>query len=107
MKKIILLLFIFNFYCAAALADYVPVSSNSSPSSFSSSSLNEHNTSHYNKIGDYTYSPSGVYYSKDYSNNKIYGSDGSQYTQYGNVIQDNSTGKQYQINNNIIEPLFY
>lgn len=38
--------------------------------------------------------------------NQIYGSDGSSYTQLGNTIQNNNTGRTYQINNNLVEPLY-
>ena len=38
--------------------------------------------------------------------NNIYSSNGSQYTQLGNTIQNNATGKTYQINNDLIQPLY-
>lgn len=55
-----------------------------------------------------------TYYNNNYSHpvsytkqdNQIYGSNGKSYTQFGNTIQDNSSGKTYQINNNLIQPLY-
>jgi len=64
------------------------------------------NTLHGSYIGD-------TYYSNNAQNptsytkrgNQIYGSDGSSYTKYDNMIQNNSSGKTYQIINNTIPPL--
>lgn len=61
----------------------------------------------------YTREPDGSYFNNDYRHpvtyevkgKSIYGSDGSDYTIYDDCIQDNRTGKKYQVNGNIITPL--
>ena len=40
------------------------------------------------------------------SGSNIYSSNGSRYTQYGNTIQNNSTGDRYYLNGNSVKPLY-
>lgn len=100
MKKLILLSIIIFSCCAAYAETYLnaplPDNAGALPPTINKMGDNYHIWD--DKTQSYTnYTRQG---------NQIYGSDGSKYTQFGNTYQDNHTGQTYQINNNLIEPLY-
>lgn len=110
MNKMILLAAILCVGCTAANADYYVQHNNGVNSGISQMPTSQYSSTYnaYSNIG-------GTYYSSNPHNpvsyeiqgNKIYGSDGSSYTKFGNTIQSNSPPcNTYQIQNNIIKPLY-
>ncbi len=96
------LILLFGSTCvhAAYFNDDIPANAGAYGSHSSGSTYN------YNSgaiIGNTYYAPSGVSYQRQ--GNQIYGSDGSSYTQFDGMMQNNATGQSYQINNNLIQPL--
>ena len=102
MKKLFLICLIFSF-CHATGITYL---NDSLPDNAGAS---VYNTNSVSKIGDTYYkwdNKTQSYTGYRVQENKIYGSDGSSYTRFGNTIQNNSTGQTYQINNNFIQQLY-
>ena len=97
MKKVLVVFLFLIFGCGLSYADYY---------------LNDDQTYDINsgsQIGNTYYlwnDDSHSYTGYTQQNNQIYGSDGSSYTRFGNTVQDNSNGKTYQVNNNLVEELY-
>jgi len=104
MKKLVLLSLILIFSAAASDAAYYNDDIPANAGSFTNQNTIT-STTQISRIGNTYYTPSGTSYTRQ--GNDIYGSDGSHYTQFGNTIQSNSSRpKSYQINNNLIQPLY-
>lgn len=96
MKKFLIVFTILLFGCGMSYADYY-------------SSSNQYDINSGSQIGNTYYSwdnKTQSYTGYTQQDNHIYGSDGSSYTRYGNTVQDNSSGRTYQINNNFVSPLY-
>ncbi len=95
MKRFVIAFLFLIFGCGISYADY--------------NSYNQYDINSDSQIGDTYYkwnNNTQSYTGYTQQDNQIYGSDGSSYTRFGNTVQDNNTGNTYQINNNIIEPLY-
>lgn len=110
MKKFVLLSLILIFSAAASDAAYYNDDIPANAGSFTSYNSGSYNISTGSQVGSTYYgwnNKTQSYTGYTRQGNDIYGSDGTHYTQFDNVIQNNAPqGQSFQVRNNLVQPLY-